>query len=132
MSADTNAAHGEHDHDHGHHGHEAETPHVSMREYVTGFILAVILTAIPFWLVMARPLDAQLTGIIIVGFAVVQIIVHMIYFLHMTPKAEGGWSVTSLLFTVIVIVIMLAGSLWVMHHLNSNMMPQHQEAEASF
>jgi len=103
--------------------HEIEMPHASMRDYTIGFILSVILTAIPFWLVMARPLDAGITAAIIMAFAAVQIVVHMVYFLHMTPKAEGGWSMTSLIFAIIVIVIMLAGSLWVMHHLNTNMMP---------
>ena len=114
MSADPHAQHGH---------NEIEMPHASMRDYVIGFVLSVILTAIPFWLVMTMPLSAGATGAIIMGFAVVQIVVHMIFFLHMTPKAEGGWSLTSLVFTVIVVGIMLAGSLWVMHHLNTNMMP---------
>ncbi|MGV3731763.1 MAG: cytochrome o ubiquinol oxidase subunit IV [Sphingopyxis sp.] len=118
MSADPHAAHG--------HG-EIEMPHATMRDYVIGFLLSVILTAIPFWLVMTMPLSAGVTGAIIMAFAVVQIVVHMIFFLHMTLKAEGGWSLTSLLFTVIVVVIMLAGSLWVMHHLNANMMPMPHE-----
>ena len=113
-----------HDTLHAAHGHdEIEMPHASMRDYVIGFVLSVILTAIPFWLVMTMPLSAGATGAIIMGFAVVQIVVHMVFFLHMTPKAEGGWSLTSLVFTIIVVVIMLAGSLWVMHHLNTNMMP---------
>ena len=90
---------------------------------MTGFVLSVILTAIPFWLVMARPLEAGMTAAIIVAFAVVQIVVHMVYFLHMSPKSDDGWTMTSLVFTIIVVVIMLAGSLWVMHHLNTNMMP---------
>ncbi len=107
--------------------HEIEMPHASMRDYVIGFVLSVILTAIPFWLVMTMPLSAGATGAIIMGFAVVQIVVHMVFFLHMTPKAEGGWSLTSLVFTIIVVVIMLAGSLWVMHHLNTNMMPVAHE-----
>ncbi|MGC4251337.1 MAG: cytochrome o ubiquinol oxidase subunit IV [Sphingobium sp.] len=101
----------------------AELPHASLRDYAIGFALSVILTAIPFWLVMARPLAAAPTIAIILAFAVVQIVVHMIYFLHMTPRAEGGWSLTSLVFTVIVVVIMLSGSIWVMYHLNTNMMP---------
>jgi len=41
------------------------------------------------------PLSAGTTGAIIMAFAVVQIVVHMVFFLHMTPKAEGGWSLTS-------------------------------------
>ncbi|WP_447931181.1 cytochrome o ubiquinol oxidase subunit IV [Sphingopyxis fribergensis] len=119
MSADPHAAHG---HD------EIEMPHASMRDYVIGFVLSVILTAIPFWLVMTMPLSAGATGAVIMGFAVVQIVVHMVFFLHMTPKAEGGWSLTSLVFTIIIVGIMLAGSLWVMHHLNTNMMPMSHEA----
>lgn len=118
MSADPHAAHGL---------DEIEMPHATMRDYVIGFVLSVILTAIPFWLVMTMPLSAGTTGAIIMAFAVVQIVVHMVFFLHMTPKAEGGWSLTSLVFTVIVVVIMLAGSLWVMHHLNTNMMPMPHE-----
>ena len=103
--------------------HEIEMPHASMRDYLIGFILSVILTAIPFWLVMERPLSDGATAAVIMVFAAVQIVVHMIFFLHMSPKAEGGWSITSLTFTIIIVVIMLAGSLWVMHHLNTNMMP---------
>lgn len=103
--------------------HEIEMPHASMRDYAIGFVLSVILTAIPFWLVMERPLSDGATAAVIMVFAAVQIVVHMVFFLHMSPKAEGGWSITSLAFTVIIVVIMLAGSMWVMHHLNSNMMP---------
>jgi cytochrome o ubiquinol oxidase operon protein cyoD len=118
MSADPHASHDSH----GHH-EAAPLPHAHMRDYAIGFILSVILTGIPFWLVMARPLETGLTIAIVTLCAVVQVVVHMVYFLHMTPKAEDGWSMTSLLFTLIVVVIMLSGSLWVMYHLNTNMMP---------
>jgi cytochrome o ubiquinol oxidase operon protein cyoD len=47
----------------------------------------------------------------------------MIFFLHMDTKAEGGWSFMALLFTVVLVAIALSGSLWVMYHLNTNMMP---------
>lgn len=98
--------------------------HVSVKGYVTGFILSVILTAIPFWLVMAKVVpSAKVTGLVILGFAAVQMVVHMVYFLHMTPKVESGWSMLALLFTVALVVIMLAGSVWVMYHMNANMMP---------
>jgi len=62
---------------------------------------------------------------IIVAFAVVQIVVHMIYFLHMNTTSDGGWTMMAFIFTLIVVVIALAGSLWVMYHLNVNMMPVH-------
>jgi cytochrome o ubiquinol oxidase subunit IV len=125
-------SHDPHAHDahaHGDHGHGVEIPHGSMRDYVIGFVLSVILTAIPFWLVMERPLSNGATAAAILALAAVQIVVHMIYFLHLTPKAEGGWSVTALLFTIIVVVIMLSGSIWVMYHLNANMMPLHDTSQ---
>lgn len=108
---------------HADHSHEIEMPHATLRDYLIGFALSVVLTAIPFWLVMTMPLSAGATAAIIMGFAMAQIVVHMVFFLHMTPKAEGGWSLISLVFTIIVLGIALAGSLWVMHHLNTNMMP---------
>ncbi|MFG6466580.1 cytochrome o ubiquinol oxidase subunit IV [Roseateles sp. BYS87W] len=98
--------------------------HVSYKGYATGFILSVILTAIPFWLVMAKVLPGpKVTGLVILAFAAVQMVVHMVYFLHMNAKVEGGWSMLALLFTVALVVIMLAGSVWVMYHMNANMMP---------
>lgn len=114
-------------HDTGH-GHDDGAAHGTMRDYVIGFILSVVLTAIPFWLVMADPLgDRALTGGIVVIFAAVQIVVHMIFFLHMNTKSEGGWNMLALLFTVVLVVIVLSGSLWVMHHLNTNMMPMSHD-----
>lgn len=99
--------------------------HGTMKSYLTGFVLSVILTAIPFWLVMGEVFDrSSVTASIILGFAVVQIVVHMIYFLHMNTRSEGGWSMLALIFTVMLVVITLSGSIWVMYHLNNNMMPE--------
>ncbi|UGQ48699.1 cytochrome o ubiquinol oxidase subunit IV [Massilia endophytica] len=108
---------------HDHHDHDDGHDHGSVKSYVIGFLLSVILTAIPFWLVMNRTMDSATTAIVILAFAAVQIVVHMIYFLHMNAKAEGGWNMLALIFTVVILVITLSGSLWVMYHMNKNMMP---------
>jgi len=116
MAADH--AHDSHDH------HDDGDFHVSYKGYATGFILSVLLTAIPFWLVMGKVLPSpKLTGFVILAFAAVQMVVHMIYFLHMNAKVEQGWSLLALIFTAALVVIMLAGSVWVMYHMNTNMMP---------
>jgi cytochrome o ubiquinol oxidase operon protein cyoD len=47
----------------------------------------------------------------------------------MTPRSEDGWTLTSLVFTLILVVITLAGSLWVMYHMDNNMMPRHQASQ---
>jgi len=111
-----------------HHGSDEEldhdTLHITVGGYVTGFVLSVILTAIPFWLVMAKVFqNSTVTIFVILAFAMVQIYVHMVFFLHMTSKAEGGWSWMSLIFTLVLLIIMLSGSMWIMHHLQTNTMP---------
>jgi cytochrome o ubiquinol oxidase operon protein cyoD len=114
----------DHSTSHVHDEHHAEGAHGSRREYLIGFILSVILTAVPFALVMTGVLsDARVTAAIVTGLAMVQIVVHMVYFLHMNSRAEEGWSMMALIFTVVIVVIVLAGSLWVMYHMNANMMP---------
>jgi cytochrome o ubiquinol oxidase operon protein cyoD len=119
------AAHGDHDSRHVHgHAHADGAGHGSLKGYMTGFLLSVVLTAIPFWLVMGGVFnDKQATTLIILAFAAVQILVHMIYFLHMNTSSEGGWNMLALIFTLVLVVITLSGSLWVMYHMNTNMMP---------
>lgn len=111
---------------HAGHGALEEAPHGTLKGYLTGFALSVVLTAVPFALVMTGVLGSkEATVLLISAFAFTQIVVHMIYFLHMSPKSQGGWTLMALLFTVVLVVIALAGSLWVMYHLNVNMMPGH-------
>ena len=123
MSAhNEHAAHGGHGDHHG--DHDDGAPHATVKGYLTGFILSVILTAIPFWIVMGNVFDKSSTNaFVILAFAAVQIVVHMIYFLHMNAKSEHGWIMLALIFTVVVVVITLSGSLWVMYHMNHNMIP---------
>jgi cytochrome o ubiquinol oxidase operon protein cyoD len=113
---------GVHDHHDDHAG--ATAGHGSLKGYLTGFVLSVILTAIPFWLVMAHVLPSPVyTALVVMVFAAAQIVVHMICFLHMNTKSEGGWTMLALIFTLVFVAVTLIGSLWVMYHLNANMMP---------
>ena len=122
------AGHGGHD-GHGDHHGAAVGPHSSLRDYAIGFVLSVILTAIPFWLVMAKVIADRNTAVLVLGaFAVVQILVHMVYFLHMNGKVESGWTLLSTVFTVVFVAIGISGTLWVMFHMNANMMPEHPAA----
>jgi cytochrome o ubiquinol oxidase operon protein cyoD len=127
MSAsDVGHVHGPHDRGPHGPGHipdiEEDTMHITVGGYVTGFVLAVVLTAIPFWIVMGKVITSStVITLVILGLAMVQIYVHMVFFLHMTSKAEGGWTWMSLIFTLVLVVITLSGSLWIMYHLNTNM-----------
>jgi cytochrome o ubiquinol oxidase operon protein cyoD len=55
----------------------------------------------------------------------------MVYFLHLDTKSEGGWNMMALMFTLFLIAVALSGSLWVMYHLNINMVPMSPEMTRS-
>ena len=107
------------------HGHgDSSQPHATLQGYLIGFGLSVVLTAIPFWLVMSGVIAHKgATAVLILALAAVQIVVHMVYFLHMNARSESGWSMMALIFTIVLVVIALTGSLWIMFHLSANMMP---------
>ena len=92
--------------------------------YLIGFVLAVVLTAIPFWLVMHQVIDSKAATIsIVLILAVVQIFVHIIYFLHLDTRSEGGWNMLTFIFSTVLVVIVLGASIWVLYRENMLMMP---------
>jgi cytochrome o ubiquinol oxidase operon protein cyoD len=96
----------------------------SLRSYILGFALSAILTAIAFRLVMGGTLVSnQVTGLLVMVLAAIQIVVHMVCFLHMDCRSDEGWTMMALIFTAVLVAITLIGSIWVMYHLNVNMMP---------
>jgi cytochrome o ubiquinol oxidase operon protein cyoD len=122
-------AHVSHNASHADHGHDGGV-HATLGGYMIGFGLSAILTAIPFWLVMSGVLgDKSITALVVIIFAAAQIVVHMIYFLHMSPHSEGGWTMLALIFTLVMVLITLIGSIWVMYHLNTSMMPGHDMSQ---
>lgn len=106
------------------HSHGDTHGHGSTRGYIVGFVLSVVLTAVPFWLVMTGVLPGMVaTAIIIFALALVQILVHVVFFLHLDTRSEGGWTLIAFIFTAVIVAIAIAGSIWIMYHLNTNMMP---------
>jgi cytochrome o ubiquinol oxidase operon protein cyoD len=91
--------------------------------YLFGFVLSVVLTAIPFAMVMMHLLPVATLVPVILGVGVVQIVIHLVYFLHMNTSSSQGWNNAAFVFTLIIVGILVVGSIWVMYHLNSNMMP---------
>ena len=103
--------------------HAAAHDHGSRKSYLIGFLIAAVMTAVPFWLVMTGALSPLATGVIVTLLAIGQIIVHTVFFLHVNTRTEGGWTLVALVFTAIMILIVICGSLWIMFHLHGNMMP---------
>ena len=95
----------------------------SLKAYATGFILSVVLTIIPFALVMlgALPRSAVLIGIL--SAAVVQMLVHIHYFLHLDTSSELRWNLLALIFALLIMILFVGGTIWIMYHLNYRLQP---------
>ena len=95
----------------------------SFRSYAAGFIFSIILTLMAFALVMlgeGLPSWFLLSGIF--AAAILQILVHLHYFLHLGAASAARWNVLALVFTALIMFLFVAGTLWIMSDLNYRMM----------
>lgn len=90
----------------------------SVTSYATGFVLSLVLTLIPFWVVMHGLLSHAAALILISGAAILQILVHLRYFLHLDASSEARWNLLALLLTVMIMVLFVGGTMWIMYHLH--------------
>jgi cytochrome o ubiquinol oxidase operon protein cyoD len=102
------------------------------RGYFTGFAVAALLTAAAFWVVMGGVFASRALAVaVVVTLAVAQIVVQTAAFLHVNARAQEGWKLVAYIFTAVILLIAIAGSVWIMHHLNINMMPGMMRSGAS-
>ena len=92
------------------HGH-------SLKNYLIGFVLAVILTVIPFGFVAAGWLPRETTFVIIAIAAIVQVFVHLRYFLNMTFSKTPRENILAMAFAAVLIFLMVGGTMWIMFDL---------------
>lgn len=99
--------------------------HGSSKEYVTGLLLSIVLTVVPFGLVMlglATPLVAM---IVILICAIAQLFVQAVFFLHMNASSEQSWNLVTATYCIFVFVALVIGSIWIFTHLHHNTLMGH-------
>lgn len=94
-----------------------------LSSYLSGFIASILLTAAAFGSVIYGHLSAPVTIVVIAALAVVQIVVHLVCFLHMNASSAQRWNVMAFAFTVVIVAVVVGGTMWVMYNANINMMP---------
>lgn len=92
-----------------------------LRSYLTGFALALVLTAIPFGIVVFGSLPKTATMAAIAVAAIAQVIVHLRYFLHLDLTSTPRENLLAIAFAGVLILIMVGGSLWIMFDLHARM-----------
>lgn len=106
----------------------------SLRSYIIGFALSIILTLAAYILVVNEVLTDNILIGGLVALAIVQLFVQLIFFLHLGEEAKPRWRFLIFLFTSLVVLIVVLGSIWVMSHLDyhHNMMPPSEKDSQIF
>ena len=101
---------------------KTETQHAagSYGSYVIGFVLSVVATLAAYFLVVNHLFTMEILMYFVMAIAVVQLVVQIIFFLHVGKGSS--WRLYTLLFAILIVLIVVVGSLWIMHNLDYNMM----------
>lgn len=94
-----------------------------VRGYLIGLALAGLLTAASFWAVGTDLIYGPGIPVALIALAVAQMGVHLVFFLHITTGPDNTNNVLALAFGVLIVALVLIGSVWIMGHLNHNLMP---------
>jgi cytochrome o ubiquinol oxidase operon protein cyoD len=106
-----------------------KTSHGSLKSYTVGFILSIILTLIPFYIVVNEMTSGWVLVFSLFGFATAQLLVQLQFFIHLGEESRPRWKLIMFLCMTLILLIVVLGSIWIMNSLNYNMMPGHQAEE---
>jgi cytochrome o ubiquinol oxidase operon protein cyoD len=94
--------------------------------YVVGLGLAILFTATSFFIAGTDLVWQPSIPVAIIVLAIAQMGIHLVFFLHITTGADNANNVLALAFGLLIVFLVIGGSLWIMSHLNANMMPMDQ------
>ena len=90
--------------------------------YLIGLALATLLTIVSFFIAQTTLVWTPSIPVALAVLAIAQMGVHLVFFLHITTGPDNVNNVLALAFGVLIVLLLIAGSLWIMAHLNENMM----------
>ena len=90
--------------------------------YVVGLVVAASLTAASFYVAGSGLIWGPGIPVALMALAIGQMGVHLVFFLHITTGSDNTNNVLALAFGVLIVALVMIGSLWIMAHLNHNMM----------
>jgi cytochrome o ubiquinol oxidase operon protein cyoD len=103
-----------------------EEPAEGLTTYLVGLGLAVLLTVVSFFISGTTLVWGPSIPVALAVLGIAQMGVHLVFFLHITSGPDNANNVMALAFGVLIVVLLIGGSLWIMEHLNHNMMPMGQ------
>jgi cytochrome o ubiquinol oxidase operon protein cyoD len=91
-----------------------------------GLGFSIVLTAAAFWAIGTHIIYGPAIPVALIVLAIAQMGVHLVFFLHVTTGPDNTNNVLALAFGLMVVFLIVGGSIWIMAHLNQNMMPMQQ------
>ncbi|HSW47612.1 MAG TPA: cytochrome o ubiquinol oxidase subunit IV [Candidatus Saccharimonadales bacterium] len=98
--------------------------HGTVKSYLIGFLLSIILSLIAYNLVLTHPISNISLIALIIIIAFVQLFVQLIFFIHLGQDSPPKWHLIFFISTFCAILAIVVGSIWIMSHLNYNMTPK--------
>jgi cytochrome o ubiquinol oxidase operon protein cyoD len=96
--------------------------HGTLTAYVIGFIFSLLLTGASFYLVITKFFSGHILIYTIIGLAIVQAVIQLLFFLHVGQEAKPRWETIAFCFMVLTLLIVVIGSLWIMNDLDERVM----------
>ncbi len=93
---------------------------LGLKSYITGFVLSVGLTLMAYFIVIEDKFPGKTLLYLVSTLAVAQLLVQLVFFLHLGRESKPRLNLVMLLFAVMVVVIVVFGSLWIMINLDNN------------
>lgn len=104
-----------------------ETNYDPTQSYILGFLFSILLTIVPYLLVVNQRLSGNLLIGVLVAVALGQMVIQLFFFLHMGHERKPRWNMLVFLFMALIVLIVVIGSLWIMNNLEYNMHPDEVE-----
>ncbi len=91
------------------------------QSYIVGFVSSIFLTLFSFFLVIYAALPPKTLYVVVGALAITQFFMQLVFFLHLNTHSKSAWNLLSFLFTFVVVLVLVIGTMWIMYNLYANM-----------
>lgn len=99
-----------------HQEHGAGGHHGSLKQYVIGFVLSIVLTIIPLVVVLNGLAEGTAALVILLGTAALQFVVQLMFFMHLREEKKPRYNLMTLLLGLVILLTIVIGSIWIMQY----------------
>lgn len=96
---------------------------VNFKPVVIGFLVSIFLILSVFFLTIKTDIRGGALLVVVLGLGIVQAAIQLVFFFHLGLEPKPRWNLMTFFFMVMVIILIIGGSMWIMHNIEYNLMP---------